>query len=175
MNYQGTSITEPATYRGAAGEAWRVRMPEVGKRALPDHDGTVDTFIVRAPGCHVFWSHWMVIVVHLRPIPGVKPAHVKREGATHELLILALNPEQPLPPLDASAPGWRVHHLTPIDVAEQFVAANDAIAARICELAVLAIVDGVASPDQDWRRWWSLATQQTAQHFAAGVHTERLS
>lgn len=66
--------------------------------------------------------------------------------------------------------GWPVHFLEPIDVMEQFIVANDAVAAELLELAVRCIVDGQASPDQDWRRWWADAVKATAQHFNDGTH-----
>lgn len=131
--YQGASIAEPPTFAGPLGSAaaWRVRLAELGRRPTPDQDATVDCFIVRAPGCHVFWTHWMLSVIHLRPIAGVPPAVLRVDGATHELQILALNPEQPLPSVDATTPGWRIHFLTPIDVVEQFTAANEIVGGQI--------------------------------------------
>lgn len=167
--YAGTAITEPPTFTGRAGRAWRLRMPPVGHRHRPDNDATVDAFIVRVPGAHIAWDHWMVSLIHLRPIDGVKPAEIRVGDATHEFMILALNPEEPLPGLDVDEnfhPAW----LSPIDVAEQFTAANDAVAAEIGELAVRTIVDGYASPDQDWRAWWKNAIATTAQHYADGTH-----
>lgn len=171
MRYQGTAITEPPTFQGAGGQkAWRVRMAPLGSRGRPDFDATVDLFIVHVPGAHAFWDHWSITVIHLRPVAGVKAPVIRREGATHELIIVTLNPEQPLPGLDATDPTWKPDFLTPIDVMEQFIAANDAIAAEILELAVKTIVDGFASPDQDWRQWWTAAIQQTAQHYRDGQY-----
>lgn len=167
--YAGTRINEPATFRGVAGDAWRARVPEVGHRGRPSFDATVGGFIVRAPGVHVFWDHYLVSVIHLRPIDGEKSPVIRRPGATHELIIAALNPERPLPPLDWTD-DYSVSFLTPIDVEAQFVAANDAVADRILELSVRTIVDGLASPDQDWRAWWERSLEHTARHFADGTH-----
>lgn len=169
--YQGTAILEPPTASGSGGQAWRIRLPPVGQRARPDHDATVDAWIVRVPGAHVCWDHWALTVVHLRSIAGVRAAHRHVPEATHEFLILALNPEKPLPPLDAAHAGFQIHWLTPIDVCMQFMARSDAVAAEILELAVTSIVDGHASPDQDWRPWWTRAIAETAQHFADGAHS----
>jgi hypothetical protein len=167
--YAGTSITDTPTFMGRGGTAWRLRLRPLGERGRPDFDGTVDGFIVRVPGAHVLWDHWMVSLIHLRPIAGVKPAHLSESDVTHEFMIVALDPDQPLPALDVDAtftPKW----LRPIDVMEQFAAADDAVAAQILEDAVRAMVDGVASPDQDWRAWWKRAIADTAQHYADGTH-----
>ena len=112
--YQGTRIAAPPTQAGQGGRGWRLTLPSPGSRALPDHEGTVGGFLVAAPGAHPFWDHYLFMVVHLRPIPGVKPAHKRFEAATHEFMIMALDPGQPLPTL--------------IDVIEQFAAADDATA-----------------------------------------------
>jgi hypothetical protein len=171
VRYGGTRIAEPPTFEGRAGKAWRLTMPPPGERPLRDHDGTVGGFIVNAQGAHPFWDHWMISVVHLRPIEGVQPATIVVEGATHELMIAAIDPELPLPSLDAATESWRVHWLRPIDVLEQFQAKDDAVAHQILELAVQAIVGGYASPDQDWRRWWKNAVASTAERYASGVQS----
>ena len=131
-------------------------------------------WIVHAPGAHPFWTYWAVSIVHLRPIAGAKPPHKKFPGATHEFMILALNPDKPLPSLDVPSTGkWPLYFLEPFDVVEQFEAATDAIANEIGELAVRAIVAGKASPDQDYRSWWAEAIRETAEHYRSGKHAAR--
>lgn len=157
----------------SAKDPWRVTLPPVGERATRDHDATVGLFIVRVPGAHLCWDHWALSVIHLRPMPDVPPATKRFETATHEFMILALNPEQPLPALSVDS-GWRLHWLSPIDVVEQFAARDDATADNILELAVRAVVDGHLSPDQDYRQVWTRALAHTAQHFADGTHRVNL-
>lgn len=147
---------------GQGGRAWRVEMRPPGQRGKSDWDGTVGLFIVNAPGMHPCWEYWVVSLIHLRPIAGVKPAHIDLPGATHEFMIVALDPEQPLPGLVVDEQ-WQPKWLRPIDVIEQFTAANDAVADRILELAVQAIVAGVASPDQGYRAWWKAAIAETSR------------
>ena len=168
--YQGTHISAPATFRGVSGEAWRLELPPLGARGRPDLDGTVACYIVRVPGAHAFWDHWNMSVVHLRPIPGVKAATRHRPDVTHELIIGSLDPEEPLPAALVADGTFRLHILRPLDVVEQFTVRDDAIADRLLELAVRAVVDGFASPDQDWRIWWGQAIHSTAAHFADGTH-----
>jgi hypothetical protein len=103
----------------------------------------------------------------------VKPPVIRTPGATHELIIAALNPDQPLPDLEAVGRGEAsFQFLTPIDVMEQFTVTDDAMAYRLCELAVRSCVDGFMSPDQDWRSSWRTSIAHTAQHLRDGVHAE---
>lgn len=170
--YQGTRIAAPPTFTGHAGYAWRLEMPPVGQRGLPDHDGTVDMVIVKVAGAHPLWDHWMLSVIHLRPIEGVRPAHITRPGATHEVIFVALDPGRPLPASLVVASSFRPHFLLPVDLAEQIIASDDAQAQQIFELAVRAIVSGVASPDADWRAWWRAALAETETCLARGFHRE---
>jgi hypothetical protein len=174
FNYAGTAYTEPPTYSGGAGRAWQLRLRAPGAREVRDHDATVGGYIVHAPGGHPLWSFWIVSVIHLRPIDGVRAPVISRPGATHELLIMSLDPRQPLPTLDVTD-GWRVAWLSPIDIVEQFTAADDAVAAEILDLSVRAIVDGRLSPDQDFRATWRVTLRETAAHFATGRHEVRRS
>lgn len=159
---------EAPAISGAFGEAWLIRMGPPGTRGSVDVDAALAGWIVRAPHAHPLWRYWMLSVVHLRPLEGGKPPQLRFPEATHEIVIVALNPEHPLPPLD-HAPGWPVHYLTPIDVCEQMVVPNDAVAVEIAGLCVRAICDG-ASPDQDHRRWWAHTIGATAAHYREGRH-----
>jgi hypothetical protein len=167
--YRGTQITAPPAFEGLAGKAWRIELPPPGQRERPDYDGTVGIYLVHARDAHPVWDHWMVSVIHLRPIPGCKAPTVRLAGATHEFVIAALDPGSPLPALVADV-DWAPRLLRPIDVVEQFIAASDVVADQILELSVRAIVDGRGSPDQDWRPWWTDSIALTARHFADGTH-----
>jgi hypothetical protein len=170
-NYGNVSRTPDVV--GTVARAWRIPLAAVGQRGRPDADGTVDGWLLFQPGAHILWTYWAITTVHLREIPGVKPAHLKFNGATHEVMVMALNPEQPLPDLEAVGRGdASFSFLTPIDICEQFIVNDDAQAAQLCELMVHACVDGYASPDQDWRRWWAVAIADTAQHLREGRHPE---
>jgi hypothetical protein len=165
--YAGTTITEPPTIAGRYGRAWQVRLPPVGQRGAPQFDGTLDAYLLHRPGAHAFWDHWLVSVVHLRPIDGVPPAVLQAPTSTHELLIAALDPQTALPTLDVTdLTTWRPHLLRPFDVMEQFSAANDAIAADVFDVAIRTIVEHGASPDQDWRGWWRSMIAETAATLA---------
>lgn len=107
----------------------------------------------------------MISVIHLRDIEGAKPANKQYPEAEYEFLIVSLNPDHQPDPDNAAA---TFRHLTPIDVAEQFHGLTDEQAKELCELAVRTIVDGVASPDQDWRAWWKDCIRNTVEHIKTG-------
>lgn len=142
---------------GPGGEAWRITL----RPQTPAETGGVAVWLVHAPHAHAFWSYYAMSVVHLRPIPGVKPAHRVHDDVTHELLVLALDPGYAPPdPMD-----WRdMHYLTPADVVEQFQVPDDTAATRLLEAAVRTCCRGVVSPDQDYRSWWRGAIAKTAAH-----------
>lgn len=171
LNYQGTSFASVPTHAGRFGRAWSVPLIAPEDRPVPDYRGTVACWMLDVPGAHPLWNMYSLCVLHLRAIEGVRPAIVRVAGATHELMILALDPERALPSLEAlgrcEAP---LRWLSPIDVMQQFIVKNDAQAERVGELAVRAIVAGVLSPDQDHRRAWEIAVRETAAHVLDGTH-----
>jgi hypothetical protein len=168
----GTVEQEPDQI-GVGGKAWRIPMAPVGQRGRPDSDGTVVGWLLHAPSAHPFWTYWMVAVIHLRPIDGVRPAVIRLDGATHEIMIAALDPGCPLPNLNAVGRCEAAFtFLVPIDLVEQFIVRDDAQAAQLGDLAVSGCVEGYASPDQDWRAWWRGAVRQTASHLREGRHAE---
>lgn len=170
--YLGTSIPREPTRRGPFGEAWEVALQPVGRRGKSDFDGTLAYWIIRAPQSHPLWWWYSMTIIHLRPIAGVKPAHIEIPGATHELALIALNPEQPVPNLEEMEAGnfSSLKHLSPPNLIQQFQVPNDAYAWYLGETAVKAIVDGIISPDTDFRSQWEQAIPETAKHLREGVH-----
>lgn len=157
--------------RGPYGEAWDLDLvPKPGDP--PDVLGSLRGFLVRAPKRHPLWEHWIVCVVHLRPIPGQsRPAVKHYPEAEYEMLILALNPEKA--PHDPD--GWREKGfawMTPPDVVEQFHGVTDSQAAKLCGLVVRHIVEQGASPDQDYRTYWAKMIHGTVAHYRDGRHQE---
>jgi len=119
-------------------------------------------FVVFATGYHPFWSEWLVMSCHLRDEPGVPPAKKQFPEATHELQIVALDPESVVYP--DSAKKSKVKHLTPVDQIVQVVATDQEMI-RIVELAATAIVSCNCSPDQDYRSWWKPAVENGLKHM----------
>jgi hypothetical protein len=149
--------------------AWRIEPPE----DAPPHAG-VGQWLVHAPHSHPWWPWYAVQAVHLRAVEGKPAAHLQFPGATHEWLVLALNPEEPLPDIDRwGADGTPpMRHLEPVDQCVQFIVADDEQASELVELTVRHILEGV-SCDQDFRGYWQRAVATTAEHVRLGGHPEQ--
>lgn len=147
--------------KGHGTAAWRV---DISKPADPAQTATLASWLVTGP-FHPLWNYWSISVIHLRDIPGVKPANKQYPEAEYEFMIVSLNPDRAPHP---DRPNETFHHLTPIDVAEHFHGLTDDQAKELCELAVRSIVGGLASPDQDWRAWWKKCIKNTVEHIRTG-------
>lgn len=157
----------PPDIEGPRARAWLVP----NRIAKPDHAASLACYLVNAPHAHPAWQWWRVCVIHLRDIPGVKPAHKRYPAAEYEFMIYAIDPTtRPEPDPDNPEEGWP--YLVPIDVIEQFHGVSDRDAVRVCHLAVTAIANGFLSPDQDYRTAWRGCLAATVADFASGTHLE---
>lgn len=154
--------TPPDDLTGSLGTA--ERAPDT---AFADRPAALTLWIITAPAWHPLWSQYSLSVVTLADIPGEQPAIKKFPGATHELLVMALNPEHG--PYDASAiRSDTLHHLTPVNIAEQFTA-TDEQAQVLAALCAHAVVDGLLNPEtgdapERIRASWSRVIEQTLDH-----------
>ena len=163
---------------GPRGRAWRGEdFPKPAEPWRPDWDANCGMWLINVPGCHPFWSWWIVSAVHLRPIEGVKPARLQRPTSTHELMILALNPEcgEPDPNdyhawVDRQRAEKRAHFMTPADLSHQVDAATDEMVTEVCRLLVKAFCDGGSGPDQDYRGLNAQLIDGTLAHMRDGKH-----
>ena len=168
MSSPSWTHSHPGTCAGPAGTAWKIDVAKLVHQ-VPDTKATLAVWLVWCPGAHPFWHWWLISVIHLRPLEGVRPAFIREPGATHEVIVASLDPDHPIP--DPRA--FRIEDirfLTPIDVMEQFQVASDVEAEEICALAVRACCDGRLSPDQDFRSLWHATLKATAQHYRGGQH-----
>jgi len=153
---------------GPAGRAEEI-LAELEPSDPPSQRATVASWFLTCPGQSIAWSHYGMAVFHLRPIPDAEPAQVRVPGATHELMLLAYNPEAN-PRADDPA-SWR--HLVPGNVAEQVQLPDDAAAVRLARLAAQAVVDGVlwAEPPLSGQvEPWRTALIKTAAHARGEEH-----
>lgn len=128
--------------KGPHGQAWLRRTLNVGD---PKSESGLGVWIVWAPWAHPVWHSYVLSLIHLRPIPGEADANIYREGATHELVLLALNPEHR---------AGKLSTLYPANFAAQLIEDSDDKAQEICEHAVREICQGILSPDTDFRSMW---------------------
>jgi hypothetical protein len=148
---------------------WKIRLQPMEKRKR-DHRGGIASYVVNGP-FNIMWQWWLVGMVHLRPIEGVKPPHLLRPDATHEFLIASIHPDERVDIDRVEKPGFRgLRTLDPIDVQHQLAGLTDAQAEELGDLCMQAVVRGMLSPDQDWRRMWVRSLEQTAEHVRTGGH-----
>lgn len=147
---------------------------------LPGADTTVTWWLLTG-SWHPLWSQFIISVVTLADAPGRPPAKLHFDGATHELVVMAVNPGEPprqhAPGLLevgglAAVGGW----LKPIDVVHQFTATDDEMA-ELAALAARACVDGVLNPSTDdarerLRLEWLQACVKTLAHMRGEEHAQ---
>jgi hypothetical protein len=151
-------MNEPLVYvedvkpdlQGANGLAWKHDIEACARRypSGPTAELTVASWIVEARYAHPIWHSYVIAAVALRDVPGVPKAVIHRPGATHEVMVYALNPDKPRAVNDGP------RFLTPANFHGQWIAGSDAEAARFIEETVQLVIDGNLSPDTDFRRNW---------------------
>lgn len=122
---------------------------------------TLKIWVIDGP-FHALWHQWTVTLFHLRGELDGKPAELEFEGATHQLIIQSINPDAN--PLDENSKECdclmmvdgvkQSIGLHPMDVSQQFKAANDAEALIRVDILMDLVKKGIISPDRDFRKRW---------------------
>ena len=163
--YQSTRILTPPDLQGQGergrGQAWRIDL-DAARRATQIKDGSVSAWIVHAPGAHLCWDHYIFSIIHLREVEGMPAPTLRYPDATHEMLIMALDPGFSLPDPRQFI---KCAYLQPADFIEQCRLPDDAAADELLETLVILAVDGLISPDTDYRQVWTAALWQTAKRL----------
>lgn len=162
-----TAQTKRAPLYASRWKVWDVRNVEA-HRKTPDHMAFIGGWLIEAPGVHPWWTLWRVDLIHLRDIPGVRPAYKRTPDMTHEVLSGALDPFQPADP-DRPDTMKMMH---PVDFAVQFKAPSDQVAGRVVASAMRACANGFIHPDTDFRMQWQTSLQSTADCIASGKHPQ---
>lgn len=131
-------LTEGDTIAGPAGSATKVLM-EREPSDRPDWLATLGSWFLDCPGQSPAWSHYLLSIIHLRPIPDVKPAVVRFPHATHEVMLIALDPSADPSPTNQES--WRF--LQPINLMEQVQLDDDDQALVLIDEAAQATVNGI--------------------------------
>ncbi|MEU2992568.1 hypothetical protein ABZ772_19770 [Streptomyces griseoincarnatus] len=127
----------------------------------------VDGWIITAPHAPL-WSQYMLDVISLADFRGIPQATKRFPDATHELHVVALDPDRG--PYDATTvgPPGSLPFLTPVNIAEQIITTDDQ-ARRLAQLCAKAVVDGVLTPEtadapDRIRTQWRTSIRQTLDH-----------
>lgn len=136
-------------FEGPFGKAW-LQDVESFKKRHPTQimECSLDAYLIYAPSYHFVWHSYAVVCVSLKDVPGTHPAKINLEGATHEIFVVALNPDFKVPLNDY------IHQLLPINFTAQFIAENDEQANERVKAAVMEILNGTLSPDTDYMYRW---------------------
>ena len=121
-------------------------------------------WLLEVPGAHPFWKFWMVSMIALREMPGVPPAIKDSPDMTHEFSIYTINPEV-CPDPDPAANVHFFPFLHPADVLVQVRLPSDGQALALLRVGVTWAVDGLLSPDSDFRSVWQQRIREEAQRM----------
>lgn len=145
-------MTAPVTIDGIA-RAWRMDLDAIRKfrHISADNDGTLDMWLIEAPWANLAWHSYVIILIHLRPLPDNRSTKFYLDGASHEIWVYALNPDADRNEMLRTG---QIRFLTPINFASQFIESDDDAARQRVEKAVRMICEGKLSPDTDYIRHW---------------------
>jgi hypothetical protein len=152
---------------GADGSATDVVM--TGKPPTPDQAATLRTFFLDCPGQSPAWQHYLLSIIHLRPIEGVREAVIRFPGATHEVLIVALDPSKK--PTATKRRSWSF--LWPTNLEQQVQLDNDDQAHALLLDCARAVVDGrlwAEPPLSGQVEPWRTVLIKTAAHYRGEIH-----
>jgi hypothetical protein len=127
-------------------------------------------YLLDVPSAHPAWDCYLLSIIHLRDVPGIPAAHREFPTATHEILLWALNPESDASWNGIAFPPEGRFLLTPPNLIEQVELPSDEYALELVALLARAFIDGILSPDTDFRRMQQQAIRETALHMREGRH-----
>lgn len=165
-------MDESTPAEGAYGNAILLDCPDV-----PEASETVCSWLITSPYWHPAWSQYLLFVVRLRDnVPGFPAPRRQFPGATHELLVVALNPtDGPFGPdfmhryKDGGMP-----YLTPVNIAHQIEGTDDE-ASELAMLAAKGVVHGFLKPETGngpdrIRAAWKSSLTRSLAHIRGEVH-----
>lgn len=110
-------------------------------------------FIIDAGWAHPLWHQYQLLLYDLTT-PTIKPPKIYLAGATHEMMLYALDPEHPISRGSTPAPN-EIYRLSPANYGYQFKAKSNDDAGERMQAVVDGIVSRQISPDTDWRSFWN--------------------
>ena len=168
-----TQFSKDDRYQGPHSEAVKLALIP----GLSGFESTVCWWLLTG-SWHPLWSQFILSVVHLRQIEGMKEPLLQFPGATHEMLVFALNPGEPprehLADLLETKGIASVGYLEPIDVVHQFEATDEEMV-DIADWCAFGCVNGILTPSTDdnrlyYREQWLGAVVKTLAHMRGEEH-----
>lgn len=131
---------------------------------------TVAAWLITAPAYHPAWSQYTLAVIDLLDRPNVPPPVRQFVGATHELLVLTLDPTNGPYAADTE----QMTFLQPFNIVEQFEA-TDGEMRDLASLLVQAVVHGYLDPEtangpERIREQWLTSCVKTLAHLRGEEH-----
>jgi hypothetical protein len=151
---------------GPAGTATEVIVTRPATKA---QQATVASWLLHCPGQSPAWHHYLLATVHLRPIPGTPPPSITVPGATHEVMLAAL--DSAAHPVPERPDRWVM--LRPMNAVEQVHLPSDGAAAELLEQAAKAVLAGVLPaepPLSGQREPWHTSMIKTSAHLRGEEH-----
>jgi hypothetical protein len=155
-----TDITDPIsatpTLIGEHGRAWLCDMKE-GCRKMNiniENEAMLAHWVIEAPWAHPAWHSYSLCLLHLRPLADKRPTTFYLDDATHEIWLMAMNPDKDRNSLIADGI-TRGHWLSPLNFVAQFIEISDELAFERIRKTVQLVCDGKLSPDTDWIQDWA--------------------
>lgn len=159
-------------FRNVAGVATELKIdPELAGAST-----TVAAWMLEG-AWHPLWSQFILCVVHLREEEGVPEPKLRFPGASHELSVMALPPENgPHSYETFEKGGFKAcgGFLSPIDVSHQFEATDEEMI-QLVEFMAEGVVGGRLNPSTDdnravYREQWLMAAVRTLAHMRGEEH-----
>jgi hypothetical protein len=172
-NYQNMDLADQRKpdFIGIMGRRmWRAKVL-INPAENPEWGATLGIWILNVPYVHPTWKYYVMLLMHLRPIPG-KPAPFKvHPNAGYDLAVMTLDPENPLPDLAMveraeGSEGKQICTLDPADFASQFGTTSDTRATLIAERLITKILLGDLLDGDDYRQRWASALHEAVQEFS---------
>lgn len=162
-------MTEPIT--GPNGRADPIPFNPLHPTALE----TVAIWLIESPGWTPAWNKYNLWAVRLRDnIPGFDPPKRHFDGATHEIMLVALHPDHPATVETMSAPDYQISWLTPPNLVYQVEATDSEAAELVAKMAEAIVVHGYApEPPLGYRSFhdnWAMAIVKTLAHIRGEEH-----
>lgn len=168
MNTPGVGIPT-----GPHGTAAQLPIPD-----MPASSQTLDHWLITAPIFHPLWSQYLLACQRLGDAPGFPRPHLQFPGATHELIVCTLDPDDGTHDL-ATLTGYiesgkKVKPLQPINIVHQFTATDDEMR-QLCWYAVWGVLNGHLNPETadapaQIREFWLTAMTKTLAHIRGEAH-----